>query len=380
MQRRAVLKLGAIGSGLFFLGGLAGRAAVARTQVPRLQIPTVDRLVLTSTIDSSYDAVLPSGRVGNLTVQRTTGVQPSLAAEHGLGYHLESFIGDERRTVLLDFGNTFENLSRNYTALKIDAAAVDGLILSHGHSDHYGGFLSLADATPAWAQRGLSLYAGGEDTFCKRWSVAADGTRSGGSMLDEAEVRARGLDVVLAHDATVVADHALTSGQIARVTDFETGLVGGLPVSATATSSRVEVGAEGSICGDASHFQPSLTESATGDLLPDQFLGEIATVYNVRDRGLVVISSCGHSGIVNTIKHAQAITGIDKVHAVVGGIHLAAAPDALVAKTVEAFSQIQPDYFIPMHCTGFYPALMVEHVLPRRVVEASSGTHFVFGA
>jgi len=65
----------------------------------------------------------------------------------------------------------------------------------------------------------------------------------------------------------------------------------------------------------------------------------------------------GHSGIVNTIKHVQAVTGIDKIHAVVGGIHLAAAPDALVAKTAEAFQQIQPDYFVPMHCTGFYPAL-----------------------
>ena len=58
----------------------------------------------------------------------------------------------------------------------------------------------------------------------------------------------------------------------------------------------------------------------------------------------------------------------------------AAAPDAIVAKTADAFQQIQPDYFVPMHCTGFYPALMIEHVLPRRVVEPSSGTHIVFGA
>jgi metal-dependent hydrolase (beta-lactamase superfamily II) len=77
------------------------------------------------------------------------------------------------------------------------------------------------------------------------------------------------------------------------------------------------------------------TESAQGDILPDDFQGEIATVYNVRDRGLVIISSCGHSGIVNTIKHVQAVTGIEKVHAVVGGIHLAAAPDAVVAKTAD---------------------------------------------
>jgi metal-dependent hydrolase (beta-lactamase superfamily II) len=64
----------------------------------------------------------------------------------------------------------------------------------------------------------------------------------------------------------------------------------------------------------------------------------------------------------------------------VGGLHLAAAPDTLVAKTADAFQQIQPDYFVHMHCTGFYPALTIEHVMPRRVVEPSSGTHIVFGA
>jgi 7,8-dihydropterin-6-yl-methyl-4-(beta-D-ribofuranosyl)aminobenzene 5'-phosphate synthase len=378
MQRRSFLKLGAVGTGLLFVG--AGRAVFARAQAPRVAMPTVDRLILTSTIDGSYDAVLPGGPIGTITVQRTTGAQPSLVSEHGLGYYLESFVGDARRAVLLDFGNTYQNLSRNYAALKIEPGSVDGLIRSHGHADHYGGFLDLASATPEWADRGLSLYAGGEDTFCRRWTVTPDGTRSGGVQLSDVDVKARGLGINLAKDPTIVADHALVSGQIARTTDFETAYLDGLPVSATLQAARVEVGPSAYICGDVSHFQPTLTESAEGDIVPDNFLGEIATVYNVRDRGLVIISSCGHSGIVNTVKHVQAITGIDKVHAVVGGIHLAAAPDTLVAKTADAFQQIQPDYFVPMHCTGFYPAIMIEHVMPRRVVEPSSGTRIAFGA
>jgi 7,8-dihydropterin-6-yl-methyl-4-(beta-D-ribofuranosyl)aminobenzene 5'-phosphate synthase len=174
MQRRTFLKLGALGTGLFFVG--AARSEFARAaQARRVAIPTVDRLILTSTIDGSYDAVLPGGRMGTITVERTTGTQPSLVSEHGLGYYLESFVGDDRRAILLDFGNTYENLSRNFSALKVDAASVDGLILSHGHADHFGGFLSLGDATPEWAERELALYAGGEDTFlpsldrCSRW-------------------------------------------------------------------------------------------------------------------------------------------------------------------------------------------------------------------
>jgi 7,8-dihydropterin-6-yl-methyl-4-(beta-D-ribofuranosyl)aminobenzene 5'-phosphate synthase len=367
MQRRSLLRLGAVGTGLFLVGG-AARIGFARAQSPRVSIPTVDRLVLTSTIDGSYDAVLPGGRVGDITVQRTTGAQPPLVAEHGLGLYLESFVGDERRTALLDFGNTYHNLSNNYQALGIDTGAVDALILSHGHADHFGGFLSAADANPEWADRGLTLYA------------APDGTRAGGAQLDETSVQARGISIAVAKDPTVIADHVLLSGQIARTTDFETVVVDGLPVSATLPVARVEVGAAGSFCGDASHFQPTVTESAEGDILPDDFQGEIATVYNVRDRGLVIVSSCGHSGIVNTIRHVQSVTGIEKVHAVVGGIHLAAAPDAVVARTADAFQQIQPDYFVPMHCTGFYPAVMIEHVMPKRVVEPSSGTHVIFGA
>jgi 7,8-dihydropterin-6-yl-methyl-4-(beta-D-ribofuranosyl)aminobenzene 5'-phosphate synthase len=109
--------------------------------------------------------------VGTITVQRTTGTQPSLVAEHGLGYYLESFVGDDRRAILLDFGNTYENLSRNLAALKLDVAGVDGLILSHGHSDHYGGFLDLASATPEWADRGMALYA--KLPPCTTYAIAA---------------------------------------------------------------------------------------------------------------------------------------------------------------------------------------------------------------
>ena len=96
------------------------------------------------------------------------------------------------------------------------------------------------------------------------------------------------------------------------------------------------------IRGGVLHFQPTVTESAECDIVPDNFHGKIATVYNVRDRGLVIISSCGHSGIINTIKHVQSVTGIDNVHALVGGLHLAAAPEALAAKPRTLSSRSSP--------------------------------------
>jgi 7,8-dihydropterin-6-yl-methyl-4-(beta-D-ribofuranosyl)aminobenzene 5'-phosphate synthase len=115
-------------------------------------------------------------------------------------------------------------------------------------------------------------------------------------------------------------------------------------------------------------------------LVQDIFWGEHATAYHVKNRGLVIISSCGHAGIINSIRQIQQATGIDKVHAVVGGWHLAPSPDAIVAKTVEAFKQLDPDYLIPMHCTGFNTMMAIQREMPAKLIMPSTGTRVVFGA
>jgi 7,8-dihydropterin-6-yl-methyl-4-(beta-D-ribofuranosyl)aminobenzene 5'-phosphate synthase len=363
------MKLGAVAGGIFVVGGWSRLGAAARAAVP-LAIPTVERLILTSAVDNVYDAILAGQRFGNVDVQRLPLRTTPPAAEHGLALHLDSFRGDERRQVLVDFGLTSQSLQTNYGLLGIDASQADGLILSHGHFDHFGGLLDLADRTPVWAENGATLVAGGEDSFCMRWNVLPDGSRVNGNQLDRGEVETRGLNVQLAKEPTIVADHALVSGQIPRVTGFEQ-----IP-----PMFRVEVGARGTDCGDTTHYLPTALEAQPGDLVPDIFQGESATAYNVKDRGLVVVASCGHSGIINTIRYIQQVTGIEKVHAVVGGWHLAAAPDAVVRKTVDNLKQISPDYLIPMHCTGFFTEALIDHVMPNRLIEPSSGTRVAFGA
>ena len=94
----------------------------------------------------------------------------------------------------------------------------------------------------------------------------------------------------------------------------------------------------------------------------------------------MVISSCGHAGIINTVRHVQSVTGIEKVHAVVGGWHLAPAPDDVVAATVDALKQINPDFLLPMHCTGTNTISAIQRELPGRLVMPSTGTRVVFGA
>jgi len=369
MKRRQFLKVGAVTGGVFALGGvtrIASRSASAQSG----PVPTVDRLVMTNVVDNIYDVFAKGGKLDTITVQRARsgGDYIRLLAEHGLAYHLESLRGGERREVLLDFALTDLNLFHNYRALGVDPTRADALIISHGHRDHYGALPDLARAQQGKFKPGLTLYAGGEDTFCHRVLTMPTGGTLDVGQLDRGPLEAHGLRIALAKQAAVVAGHAFTSGQIPRITDFEQ------PPAAA----RLVAGPMDSVCSPA-HFGATKVEAKPGELVADTFQGEHATAYHVKDRGLVVITSCGHAGVINSVRQVQKATGIEKVHAIVGGFHLAPAPDEIVAKTVEAFKAINPDYIIPSHCTGLNTIIAVHRAMPQKLVMPSTGTRVIFG-
>jgi 7,8-dihydropterin-6-yl-methyl-4-(beta-D-ribofuranosyl)aminobenzene 5'-phosphate synthase len=74
-------------------------------------------------------------------------------------------------------------------------------------------------------------------------------------------------------------------------------------------------------------------------------------VVHVRDKGLVVLTGCGHSGIVNTVRQARRLTGVDRVHAILGGFHLRGGP--VVDQTVAALVEASPAVVVPAHCTSW---------------------------
>jgi len=249
MHRREFLKLGAVASGTFLVGG-TGRFG-SFLDAPK-EIPTTDRLICTNLVDNVYDIYAKGGKIGNLTITRNTlphpyGSEVSLLSEHGLAFHLESFRGAEEKQILLDFALTPRTLTNNFKGLKVDPATADALIISHGHEDHYGGLPDLAQALQGQAKPGLTLYAGGRDTFCHRWVVQPDGGKLDYGELKRDELEARGLKVAIAEEPTVVAGHAFTSGHIARITDFEM----------SPPAARLEAGAPGSACDATFHFLPA---------------------------------------------------------------------------------------------------------------------------
>jgi 7,8-dihydropterin-6-yl-methyl-4-(beta-D-ribofuranosyl)aminobenzene 5'-phosphate synthase len=170
----------------------------------------------------------------------------------------------------------------------------------------------------------------------------------------------------MAEEPMVIGDQAFTTGAIAK-TSFET----------VQPAAQIELGQRDGAGCDPSHFTPA---EQAGKIVSDQFWFEHATCFNVKDRGLVVISSCGHAGIVNTVKAAQAASGVEKVHAVIGGFHLAPAPEPNVVQTVDALKAINPDYLVPMHCSGRTFTRLADTAMPGKVLAPSTGTRFIFGA
>jgi 7,8-dihydropterin-6-yl-methyl-4-(beta-D-ribofuranosyl)aminobenzene 5'-phosphate synthase len=108
---------------------------------------------------------------------------------------------------------------------------------------------------------------------------------------------------------------------------------------------------------------------------------DTAVVANVNGKGLVVLSGCAHSGIINTVRYARELTGVDRVLAVMGGFHLT-GPDFsdIIEPTTEALKDIGPDYVVPTHCTGRNAVMHIEKEMPDRFLLNMAGTRLTFSA
>ncbi len=369
--RRDVVRGGTAASVAVAVDALFGSLKPARAQAPALAPPEVDGLAIRVVVDSYQIAIAPSFKRDDVAVERfgwALGEKPptkALVSEFGLSMHAESRRGDETRNVLVDFGFTANALNNNLELLGVDSASLDALVLSHGHYDHFGGMAGFLRAAQGRLKPGTPLVVGGEECFCARQWTAPPLPGNFGA-IDRAALQEAKLAVVSAEAPSLVADHAFTTGQVPS-TSFEKVL----------SPSKMTVGVSG---GFGCYPEKLPGDERQAGAIPDTFRHEIATVYNLKGRGLIVLTSCSHRGLINIVERAQAVSGVKKVHAVMGGFHLAPFPEDYLRQVIAGLKEIDPDYVVPMHCSGeaFWDLARAE--MPTKLLRAYTGTRFVFVA
>ena len=360
----------------FILGSaaLAAQFGFVRSGLAQLlkgsAVPVVDSLVVKVLTDSSYDTPRAGTskwvKVRRVPFISTSDFRKALHNEWGLSLALESRIGGDTRNLLLDYGYTTNALLNNMEIIGVDGSKVQGMILSHGHFDHWGGLIGFLQKNRQKLPADLTLYSGGEDNFCQRRSVTnVPGQLSEFGVLDRRELAALKVKVVLCPEPTVIGGHAFTTGVIPR-RSFERMMPGPLVEYSTKDGLGCDI--------------PAAATKAGGKPVPDEHLNEHGTCFNLKDRGLIVISSCGHAGIINTVRQAMEASGVTKVHAIMGGFHLFPADDDYLRKTVAELKALNPDVVIPFHCSGPGLITVLREQMPDQLVTSTTGTEFTFGA
>jgi 7,8-dihydropterin-6-yl-methyl-4-(beta-D-ribofuranosyl)aminobenzene 5'-phosphate synthase len=243
-----------------------------------------------------------------------SSAKPKLKSKHGLSFFVQAKIGDEKVTVLMDAGPSSDALLYNVDALGVNLEDVDVVALSHGHYDHTGGLLE------ALKQMKKRVPVIGHPTLFDPKLSLMPHLRLIGAPVKISDVKSAGGVLLLAANPVKIADGITTTGEVPRTTGFE------------------------SVSGFWTVHNRSFVD--------DMMLDDQSLVVDVEGKGLVVVSGCAHSGIINTIKYAQKITGNSRVYAVLGGFHLIGADAKRIQSTVDELEKLDPKFVGPCHCTG----------------------------
>jgi len=307
----------------------------------------VDVADVTILVDNVVDILIPSSEVAQRApLALNWSEREQLIAEHGYSLLLTVQRDGHSESVLYDAGLGRNTVLHNMDVLEVQASDLRAVVLSHGHADHHGGLegmfqrigrrkMPLVLHPHAWRQRRVIFPTGVEIRLPP--PSHADLDREGVAIIEE-------IGPSLLLDGTV-----LVTGQVERVTDFEKGF----PIHQAQSDHEWE---------------------------PDTWIwDDQAVVCSVKGKGLVVLSSCSHAGVINVLRHAQRLTGIDKIYAFVGGLHLSGGLfEAIIPLTIAELVKIGPAIVVPGHCTGWKATHEIARALPGAYLQTNVGTRLHF--
>ena len=338
--------------------GAAAPRPAPDAAVDPITLEPVDELRITTLVDNVYDALLPGDeRTSRAPFSAGTAAAPQfeggrtavgLVAEHGFAALVTVRRADTTTSLLFDTGLSPDAMVTNADRLGVDLSAVQGVVLSHGHFDHAGGLAGLGRRLGsrrlpmvvhprAWTRRRLALPGRGPEEL---------------PTLSPRALAGEGFTLVERREPSLLVNGCvLITGEVDRTTEFERGM----PPSHEAWS------------GEAWAHDPLVID--------DQ-----ALVVHVRDLGLVVLTGCGHAGAVNIVRHARRLTGVERLHGLLGGLHLGGpAFEPVIGPTVAALTELDPALVVPGHCSGWRAQHTLAAAMPNAWVQGSSGTSFRLG-
>lgn len=323
----------------------------------RVEFRPVDAVDVTTLVDNSSDVLLPDvGPVRRWGLAGSAGplpIVPSdlavgfrtvdlLRAEHGFSVLIEIRVGETTHRVLYDAGATPDGLMANLDRLAISPDGIEAIVFSHGHFDHVMGLQGLARRL---GSRRLPILV--HPDFWTRRRIVGPGGAFELPTPSRAAIEGAGFVVVENRRPSFLLDGMLlVTGRIARTTGYETGM-------------------------------PGHQVHRDGRWRPDPLIDDDqAVVLHLRERGLVVLTGCGHAGLINILEHAERLTGVGRLHAVLGGFHLRDGP--IVPRTVTALAAADPAVVVPAHCTSWKAQHALFTALPDAFHPNAVGSRFEF--
>lgn len=315
----------------------------------------VDSADVTILDDNYCDLLLAGSEIAQRPpIRWDSFTSASLRAEHGyallLTVHRNSEGGGggiESASILYDAGLGRDTVQHNMDVLGLSVGNLRAVALSHGHADHHGGLEGMFRRI---GRRGMPLVLH-PDVWRERKIVFPTGVEMHLPPPSYNDLDREGVEIIEERGPSLLLDGTvLITGQVERVTDFEPG------------------------------FPIQQARTAEGAWEPDVWVwDDQAVVCHVKGKGLLVLSSCSHSGVINVLLHARRITGIDQVYGLVGGMHLTGGlMEPLIPRTLAELAAIAPSVVVPGHCTGWKASHALSHQMPDAYIQSSVGTRLHF--